>query len=252
MKVLFILCILAVLPSDALFAQSNNSAKPDKSVYRFLPVYDAYGSKMSMLKLKDGRTIKGIKGDLDRKKGQIYSIVMKDSVTNEKTEYKADEIDEMYLLPSDLENVTKVSKAIDPSVARNYTNNSLDQIINRGYVYFKSQSVSLKNRKDEKQYLMQLVNPSFSAVISVYGDNMAKETGGIGVMGVKVSGGLDKSYYISKGGEVFWLKKSEFDGDNYLRLFGDSEEFLAKYPKKKADWEDLNLYVYEYTRIVAK
>ena len=70
-------------------------------------------------------------------------------------------------------------------------------------------------------------------------------------MGVKVSGGLDKSYYVSKAGEVFWLKKSEFD-DNYLRLFGDNEAFLAKYPLKKREWEDLNLYVYEYTRMTVK
>jgi hypothetical protein len=243
--------IFVMLASHALIAQDKKDEKPDKADYRFLPVYDAYGSKPSMLKLKDGRTIHGIKGDLDRKKGQIYSIVMKDSVTNKKTEYLADEIAEMYLLPSDLENVSKTSKAMDPGKLRTYTNNNLDQIVNRGYVYFRSQSVSLKNRKKEKDYLMQLVNPSFSVVIQVYGDNMAKETGGIGVMGMKLTGGLDKSYYVSKAGEVFWLKKSDFD-DYYLQLFGDSEEFLKKYPKKKADWEDLNLYVYEYTRTVVK
>ena len=237
--------------SFILVAQDNKNDKPEKSTYRFLPVYDSYGTKLSILKLKDGRTIKGIKGDLDRKKGQIYSIVMKDTITKQETEYKADEIAEMYLLPSGLQNVIKVSSAIDPLVVRNYTDNNLDQVINRGYVYFRNQSVSLKNKKEEKQYLMQLVNPNFSVVIQVYGDNMAKETGGIGVMGVKVSGGLDKSYYVSKAGEVFWLKKSEFD-DNYLRLFGDSEAFLAKYPLKKREWEDLNLYVYEYTRMTVK
>ncbi len=46
---------------------------------------------------------------------------------------------------------------------------------------------------------MQLVNPRFSKVISVYSDPFAKETSSIGIGGLKLAGGIAKSYYLKKG-----------------------------------------------------
>jgi hypothetical protein len=250
-KLLSVLCLLA-FNSLLLFAQTEKEGgdeKPDNSVLQFLPVYDRFSSKESIVKLKDGRTIKGINEDLDRKKGQINSIEIKDSATGKKTEYKAALIDEMYLFPSGFDKMTKRFGAVTD--IKSYTNKNLDQILNQGYCYFKNQAVSLKNKKKEKQFLMQLVNPDFSTVIQVYGDAMAKSTASIGIGPMKAAGGIDKSFYVKKGEVISWLKKSEFE-ENYLTLFGDNKEFLEKYPKKDAVWRKLNLYVYEYTRMTEK
>ena len=232
-----------------LIAQDNKDDKPDASTFQFLPVYDSYASKECKVKLKDGTVITGIKDDLDRKKGQIYSIEIKDVATGKKKEYEADQIDEMYLIPSNLNKFTTKTAAM--SDMRSYTNKNLDKILDQGYVFFKNQSVSLKNKKKEKEYLMQLVNPEFCSVIQVFGDNMAGETASIGFGPLKMAGGIDKSFYVKKGEEIFWLKKSDFE-EGYDKLFADSPEFVAKYPKKDVVWRKLNLYIYEYTKLMNK
>ena len=235
--------------SFTLTAQDDKDDKPDASTFQFLPVYDSYASKECKVKLKDGTVITGIKDDLDRKKGQIYSIEIKDVATGKKKEYEADQIDEMYLIPSGLNKL--MTKTAAMSDLRSYTNKNLDKILDQGYVFFKNQSVSLKNKKKEKEYLMQLVNPEFCSVIQVFGDNMAGETASIGFGPLKMAGGIDKSFYVKKGEEIFWLKKSDFN-EGYDKLFADSPEFVAKYPKKDVVWRKLNLYIYEYTKLMNK
>jgi hypothetical protein len=107
----------------------------------------------------------------------------------------------------------------------------------------------LKNKKDEKEFLMQLINPEFSQIISVYYDPNAKETGGVSVMGSpQLGGGVIKSYYVKKGDEIIWLKKSEFE-DRYDFLFGDNPEFTKKYPKNSVKWDFLSFLVFEYTNM---
>ncbi len=244
LSVLLLLCSMI-----SVFAQDDkDNEKPDNSVFQFLPVYDRYATKECIVKLKDGRVIKGINDDLDRKKGQINSIEIQDATTKKTTEYKADQIDEMYLYPSGLDKLTKRYGAATD--LKSYTNNSLDKILSQGYCYFKNQAVSLKNKKKEQEFLMQLVNPDFCSKIMVFGDNMAKESASIGVGPMKMAGGIDKSYYIRKNNEVFWLKKAEFT-DSYDKLFGDCPEFVAKYPKKDVVWRKLNLYIYEYTKMTS-
>lgn len=241
--------LLLFATSFSISAQDDKDEKPDASIFQFLPVYDRYSSKECKVKLKDGTIVTGINDDLDRKKGQIYSIEIKDATTGKKKEYEADQIDEMYLMPSGLDKLTKKSAAVLD--IKSYENKSLDKMLSQGYVYFKNQAVSLKNKKKEKEYLMQLVNPDFCSVIQVFGDNMAKETASIGFGPMKMTGGIDKSFYVKKGDEIFWLKKSDFD-EGYDKLFADSPEFVAKYPKKDVVWRKLNLYVYEYTKFISK
>lgn len=130
----------------------------------------------------------------------------------------------------------------------------LKSIVNKGYIYFKNQTVSLKNKKENKEYLMQLINPEFSSVIEVYGDPNAGETGGFAVgmggpMSPQFGGGVTKSYYVKKGDRIFWLHKSEFK-ENYNALFGDNADFISQYPYDKIDWKNLSFLVMEYTRII--
>lgn len=244
MKKNFFVCLTLVL-SNLAWSQDKDE-KADENFPTFLPVYDRYSSKECIVKLKDGTVVKGVNKDLDRKKGQITNVEVMDAGTSTSKEYPADKIDEMYLYPSGLDKLGKKGNAI--TNVRNYKAKNLDAILDQGYCYFKNQSVSLKNKKAERELLMQLVNPTFCTEIQVYGDNMAKETASIGYGPMKFAGGTDKSYYVKKGEEIFWLKKDEFI-ESYLKLFGDNADFLKKYPLGEAKWRYLNKYVYEYTRI---
>ncbi|MCM5661573.1 hypothetical protein [Galbibacter mesophilus] len=237
--------MVLLLSSAGVSAQDNVEA----DVNMFDPVYNSYsGNKLSIVKLGDGTVIEGYKKDVDRKKGQIYYIKIKDSVSGKKHRIDSEDIDEMYLYPGGLEKLGKISRFLEDT--RQWESRKLDgDIISQGYIYFKKHTVSLKNKKKHKDYLMQLVNPTFSDKIEVYGDPNAKRTTSIGIGGFNVAGGLDKSYYVKKGDDIFWLNKKDFK-EAYDSLFADSEAFKLKYPKNKIEWKNLGTYIFEYTKMV--
>ncbi|SDS09822.1 hypothetical protein SAMN04515667_1401 [Formosa sp. Hel1_31_208] len=214
----------------------------------FEPVYNSYSPNVvSKVILEDGTVVEGFRDDVDRKKGQIYYVKLKDSITGEKKEFNAEQIKEMYLFPGGFEKFTKSASYMFD--ARRWGSQDLQSdLIDKGFIFFKKQTVSLKNKKDERELLMQLINPKFSSLIEVYGDPMAKKTTGLGIGGFNVAGGLAKSYYFKKGDNIFWLEKKNLD-DYYENLFGDNTEFMAKYPKKNIKWKMLGEYVFMYTKM---
>lgn len=203
--------------------------------------------KVSTLIMKDGSEHRGYCKGVITKKGQIREIIFKDSVTDEKKTYEASQIAEAYLYASGFEKFGKVSQKFGNfGMGRR---NSAKKLTSNDQIYFVNQKVSLKNKKDEKEFLMQLVNPDFSQIISVYHDPFAKESKGFSVGGSpSFGGGVVKSYYVQKGDKVFWLPKSDFE-ENYELLFGDNPEYMAKYPYKSVNWDWLSALVYEYTRM---
>lgn len=214
----------------------------------FDPVYNSYSPNVvSRLILENGEVVEGFRDDVDRKKGQIYYVKLKDSISGEKKEFYSEDIKEMYLYPGGFEKFTKSAEYIFD--ARRWESQDLDSdLINQGFIFFKKQNVSLKNKKDNRELLMQLINAKFSSKIEVYGDPMAKRTTSLGVAGFNVAGNLSKSYYFKKGDDLFWLEKKNLK-DNYDKLFGDNDDFMKKYPKNKAKWNQLGEYVFIYTKM---
>lgn len=201
--------------------------------------------KVSTLIMKDGSEHKGYCTSVATKKGQITQIIFKDSLTEKKETYDAGQIKEAYLYASGFEKFGKMSKKISNFGMGG--RNSVKKITSNDQIYFANQKVSLKNKKDEQEFLMQLINPDFSDIISVYHDPFAKESQGFSVGGSPTfGGGVVKSYYVKKDDKVFWLPKSDFE-KNYELLFGDNQEFMAKYPYKSINWDWLSALVLEYT-----
>ncbi len=201
--------------------------------------------KVSTVIMKDGTEHKGYCKGVITKKGQIAEIYFKDSITDQKTTYEATQIAEAYLYASGFEKFGKVTQKMSNfGMGRR---NSTKKLTSNDQIYFVNQKVSLKNKKDEKEFLMQLINPDFSDYISVYHDPFAKESKGFGPAGgPKFGGGVVKSYYVQKGDKVLWLPKSDFE-ENYEFLFGDSPEFMAKYPYNSINWDWFSALVLEYT-----
>jgi len=205
--------------------------------------------KTTTVILKDGKTIKGAATDLDRKKGQIYAIEIK-QISGKKQEYKAEEIAEMYLPISTSAKISKINGYFGN--AKNWGRKSLNKTTNPNEIYVRNVKASLKNKKEEQEFLMQLINPDFNHIIEVYADPTAGQTMSVGFGGgPAIGGGLTKSYYIKKGDEVIWLKKSEFE-DHYQFMFGDNEEFMKKFPYKSIEWEQLSYLIAEYTNLASK
>lgn len=203
--------------------------------------------KTSTVILKDGTTHKGFCSKIDTKKGQIFEVSIKDSISKKSITFNAEQIDEMYVYPSNAEKFAKVAKYMGN--IRNFGTKSLNKNTTNERIYFVNQTVSLKNKKDDKEFLMQVINPGFDDIISVYYDPRAKETSGFSVMGSpQLGGGVIKSYYVKKGNKVMWLHKDDFE-DNYDFLFGDNKEFMKKYPKKSTEWDYFSFLVSEYTQM---
>lgn len=201
--------------------------------------------KNSTIILKDGTIIEAPVSNIKRKKLQITSIDAK--VNNKKTTYQAEEIAEIYLPISGIAKSSKVASYFGN--VNNWTRKSLKNSTNPNDVFVKNIKASLKNKKEEKEFLMQLINPEFSSIIEVYSDPAAKETTGVSFGGgPQIGGGSIKSYYIKKGEEVIWLKKAEFE-DQYDFLFGDNKEFMNKYPLKSVKWDYLSYLILQYTKM---
>ena len=202
--------------------------------------------KNSTLVLKDGTQKVGSVTGVSRKKGQITAIKMKDAA-GKKVEFQADQIEEMYLPIAGFVKGAKVASYFENS--RNWGSKNLSKSTNPDEVYVRNITASLKNKKAEKEYLMQLINPSFSSQIEVYADPMASETSSISFGGgPSIGGGVIKSYYVKKGEEVIWLKKGEFE-EHYNFLFGDNQEFLQKFPYNSIKWDHLSYLIAEYTKM---
>lgn len=153
----------------------------------------------------------------------------------------------MYLPISGMAKASKVNKYFGN--VNNFGKKSLKNSINPTDIYVKNVKASLKNKKDEQEFLMQLINPEFSSIIEVYADPNVKETTGISFGGgPAISGGVIKSYYVKKGDDVIWLTKNNFD-ENYNILFGDNPEFMKNYPYKSIKWVHLSFLIYQYTKL---
>ncbi|NNE29343.1 MAG: hypothetical protein HKN16_06890 [Saprospiraceae bacterium] len=128
------------------------------------------------------------------------------------------------------------------SDASRWDNDDLDQDkIARGYVYIESSDVMVKKKR--MQLLVQLLNPHFSQKIKVYHDPLAGETASIGIAGVKVAGGLDKSYYVKKESAKAAVRLKKKDYSDEFRGFYSSCKTVSKMEPK---WKEFATHVHAY------
>ena len=205
------------------------------------PSFSYSHKKTAYITLTDGTEIKGTLKDVDRKKGLITDIKIKDG-DGKKHKLDADDIKYMYLPPSGLD---KLSKALDAMYdVQKWNDEKMDQdLLNQGYVYFENSNVKIK--KKERVLLMQLLNPTFSKKVKVYHDPMAKQTMSIGVGSLTLAGGNAKSYFIKTGkGAAFKLKKKDYKKE-FMPLWSKCKAVKQKF--KTIKWNELTQHVITFT-----
>jgi hypothetical protein len=200
-------------------------------------------NKQAILNLKDGSVVKGFIHDIDRKKGLIEEIVLKDSITKKKTTYLPEQINNMYLPPSGYDKLTRASEKIHNF--QKWEGDSLNAgYIQEGYAYFENSEVMIKDKK--LVLMVQLINPGFSSKIRVYEDPYAAETTSYGIGGITLAGGDKKSYFVKKGnGVAYKLLKKKYE-EEFPKLFGDCPS-LVESAKKNLDWLDFAIHIVKYT-----
>lgn len=197
--------------------------------------------KISYITLKDGKQVKGYIKDIDRKKGLIEEIKIKD-LKGKKRKYKPEDIKFMYLPPSGFEKFGRTMSFLND--ATKWKSTDLDKdIIGKGYVYFETTEVIRK--KKQKTLLAQLLNPSFADVIRIYYDPFARETTSLNVGGIKVAGGNAKSYYIKYDDIAYRIKKKNYD-EEFKMIFQACPSVIEKHGEDPK-WSKLGEHVFEAT-----
>ena len=205
------------------------------------PSFGFSHKKTSYVTLTDGTVISGTLKDVDRKKGLVEYVNIEDGA-GKKNKLKAEKIKLMYLPPTAFDNMAKATDAIYDS--QKWTQQKLDQdLIGQGYVYFENARVKIK--KKEMSLLMQLLNPTFCDKVRVYNDPMADETTSLGIGGVTVAGGNEKSYYVQLEGSkaAFLLSKKDYK-KQFTALWQKCPDMKKNYPDMK--WEDFTQNVIDY------
>ena len=197
------------------------------------PTFSFSHKKTAYITLLDGTEISGNIKDLDRDKGVVEEVKIKDG-SGKKHKFDADEISFMYLPPSGLDNLGKKMNFL--TVVDNWNDEKLNQdFLNRGYAYFELRDVKIK--KKTKKLLVQLLNPGFSKEVKIYHDPFAKKTMSLGVGSLKVAGGIAKSYYVAKGdAAAFRLKKKDYN-EEFVPLWGSCDKVKETYTDPV--WRDL-------------
>jgi len=234
MKNVIICMLLACLSTFTL--QAQDFLRPFEMISHKKPTY---------VTMEDGKEIEGTVKKLDRKKGLIEEVKMK--IGDEKKTFNTEDIKFAYFPQSGLDKMAKFFDFVDD--VQQWEKGLYDmERLKDGYAYFEKAEVMVK--KKQRTLLMQLVNPTSCEVIKVYHNPYATETTGIAVKGFKVAGGDDKSYYISKNGEVAYkFSKKNFRQD-FETFFGDCPEIVEKYGKAK--WRSFQEIIFAYNEACKK
>lgn len=186
------------------------------------PAHAFSHKKTAYITLEDGTELTGTLKKVDRKKGLIEEIKIELS-TGKKEKINPEDIKFAYFPPSGLD---KLSRRMDfMSDATQWNSNGVDQnLVTEGLAYFEKTEVKIK--KKTQTLLLQLMNPHFSSRVKVFHDPFAKETASVGVAGVKMAGGLDKSYYLKVGDDVAYkVKKKDYD-EEFKTVFAGCDAVL--------------------------
>ena len=199
-----------------------------------------------ILTLTSGEELTGFLGSMVGINGYISKITIRDE-NKVKTKLKPEDISVMKV---------RAGKMLKFSMAASSTG-SISQIVKtdfkeiqeREFIIFET---ALRHNKKAKPRLMQLLNPGFDSVIKVYTDPNAKETKGIGVGGIKLTGGEDKSYmFVVNEAQSVKVKKGSYRR-NFEELYSDCPVMLETFSGDRVKWDDAAGHVFVYDQLCGK
>jgi hypothetical protein len=135
---------------------------------------------------------------------------------------------EFYLVPNGFSRVLATANAMD-SVSEMDKTTGARSLAPNEVLFVTGQQPNGKIR------LMQLLNPGFDATLQVLPDPAGRETAGLSVGGLAVTGGVSRSYLVLRRGETaaFLVKKGSYD-KQWTEIFGACAGFETP---SSLDWD---------------
>lgn len=214
---------------------------------KFLKPFETIShKKTTYIIMEDGSEIQGKVKKLKRKKGLIKEINIKGESGKKRT-IPIEDIKYAYLPQSGWDKLVKVDDFMYDS--QQWNNGLYDKDrLKDGYAYFEKAEVQVKKKK--MVLLMQLLNPGACSRLKVYHNPFANETAGLGVGGIRVTGGKDKSYYVSHDNELaFKLQKKKYK-NMYSEIFGDCKAIKNEFGS--ASWKKFEKAAFMYNEECTK
>jgi hypothetical protein len=155
--------------------------------------------------LADGSTIQGEPKIKAKGIGNIKKVKMK-LADGSKRKLGAADIQEFRLVPGGLAKALGAMNTM--SSINEMSKTDAGEVMKRDEAVFTSGLLP-----NGKPALMQLLNPGFEATMQVFPDPAGRETSGVGIGGVSITGGLAKSYLVLKEGQdkAVLVKKQQYD-----------------------------------------
>ena len=170
------------------------------------------------------------------------SITVLDNEGN-KIKLKAEQIKSAKVKASDL---IKFSKGVENlGSVKELTQANWKDIIDSDYLYYIR---ALAPKKKDKSRIYMVLNPGFDSKIQILHNPWGKESGGLGVGGVKLTGGKEKSYLLVKNGQKsFKIKKGDYK-KQFKDIYGDCPSIMETFTGK-IKLADLAGHVFAYDQI---
>ena len=206
----------------------------------FMPAYAHAGNMHAIVVDQKGDTTRGIVTWMNHDRN-IKELTVKD---DQGVKHKFEEQDLKIVLAA-LNDLNKIAMSLQSSSAKDMSQTDFDQVAKAQY-YIWEPAITPKKGKLK---VMQLVNQGFDSKMKVYRDPTAQETSGVGVAGMKLTGGIEKSYYLVKSGEevAILMKKGDYKSQFY-EVFKSCPEMEQLLEGKKPDWDDFAKHVFEYEK----
>lgn len=162
--------------------------------------------------LKDGTELKGKPLIAHQGRGNIKQITIKKE-DKSKVKVKPEDIKSFRLKPN------KLSKMANTNTSIMATATGANKSAWREYIDYLPAKLP-----NGKMSIMQHLNRGFDETIKIFADPKGRETAGVGVGGVQISGGLDKAYLVLKEGAdmTFLVKKGKYE-KQWDEIFGDCD-----------------------------
>lgn len=201
------------------------------------------GGKECTVKLVSGEEVTGkfLAGTLVN--GYLSNFNIR-SENGEKVKFKPEDVARLSVKASKLAKLAMMTESA--SSIKEMTKTNFDEIANREYIVFET---AMRHNKAGKLRLMQLLNPGFDSQIKVFADPNAKETKGVSISGIQLSGGADKSYLFVKNDEKAVLVKKGSYKKNFDELYGDCPAMLQVFAGEKVKWNDVAGHVFAYDQV---
>lgn len=190
----------------------------------------------------DGETINGYLRGATQWSGFITRLRIRDE-NGKLHKFKAHQVQRFAIRPgafAKLATLTEKSTSL-----RHIIKTDQDDILDREWIYFDAQSMP---RRRNKIALLQLLNPSFDQHIKVYDHRNGSKSMPIGIQGIAVVGGEERTYWVVKGdGKPMIVRKASFN-KSFGYLFSDEPDLISS-QRRRPKFKDFAGHIQAYNEL---